>query len=502
MELAQNDTDATRRMPAKRRVISAGQSVLIRLPSEGLKIVLLRPDATISLGKFGSFNVNDVFNHPHGTSFEILENNRCQPIKSITHTEESIEEPLDKSELTKMFNSAQNNQNIINIGSKIQTLTDDEILELKQSGASSNIGQKIIDQMIAGHQGFDGKTSHSQEKYLRRKQQKFLRRFTIDYLGGAQLLNYYVDKDLPKVLDMSEESLGLLMNYGNIQPGGTYLLIDETGGVILYAMMEKMNCQGTIIYVHENEHPNTIALRYSGYSDEQIQSVIKPISFLQLLEPENEKIDWNEPTLKELENSKPGKRIQLERRSKRANEINQVINLCQNGKFDGFISVCTLHMPTLLPHIIPMIGGSRPIVIYNQFKEILLQTQHFISNDKRILAPSIFESRVRPFQTIPGKMHPRMTMQGYGGYVLWATKVLPIEGGIQAVGRGIVKKKKEEEKKDGVEGTEKEGKEEKDGKREGVEGTEKEGVEGTEREGVEGIEEIPAEVSTDLPMEE
>lgn len=437
----------------KRLIISPGQSVLIRLPSEGMKIVDLKPSGTVSLGKFGTFDVEGVFGYPHGTSFEIMEDHHVQPIKSITYTEDTTDETddlnkeiLDKTELTKLFSeSADNNQNIIDIGSKIQKLTDDEIIELKQSGASSNIGQKIIEQMIAGHQGFDRKTIYSQEKYFRRKQQKFLRRFTIEYLGGSQLLNYYVEKDLQRILDMSEESLGLILNYGNVRPGGTYLLIDETGGVILYAMMERMQGEGTIVYVHENEHPNTIALRYSGYSDELIQKMVKPISFLQLLEPENEKIDWIEPTEQELEQAKPGKRIQLERRSKRANEINSVISMVQKGNFDGFISVCTLHMPTLLPHILPMIGGSRPIVIYNQFKELLLETQHYISSDKRVLAPSIFESRVRPFQTIPGRMHPRMTMKGYGGYVLWATKVIPIEGGVQAVGRGIIKKKRDEE---------------------------------------------------------
>lgn len=446
------DTVDNESFQKKPTIISPGQSVLVRLPSEGVKIVQLKPNGTISLGKFGSFAVNGVFGYPFGTSFEIVDQNNVVPIKSITSTEDNGDDgdtdsdgPLNKDELTKMFSdSAENNQNIINIGSKIQTLSDEEIVELKKSGASSNIGQKIIEQMIAGHQGFDRKTIFSQQKYLRRKQQKFLRRFTIDHLGASQLLQYYVEKDLQRILDMSEESLGLILNYANVRPGGKYLVIDETGGVILYAMMERMGCQGTIVLAHENEHANTIALRYSGYSEEVQQNVIKPINFLQLLEPENEKIDWIDPSEEEIALLKPNKRIQLERRSKRARDINEVIGLVQKGNFDGFISVCTLHMPTLLPHILPMIGGSRPIVIYSQYKELLLETQHSLTGDKRVLAPSIFESRVRPFQTIPGRMHPVMTMRGFGGYVLWGTRVLPQEGGVTAVGRGIVKRKKDD----------------------------------------------------------
>ena len=111
------------------------------------------------------------------------------------------------------------------------------------------------------------------------------------------------------------------------------------------------------------------------------------------------------------------------------------------GNFDGFISVSTLNMPTLLPEIIPTIGGSRPVVIYSQFKEALLETQHHMSTDKRVLAPSIMETRVRPHQTIPGRMHPVMCMRGFGGYILWGTRVFPRESGITAVGKGSGKSK-------------------------------------------------------------
>ena len=56
---------------------------------------------------------------------------------------------------------------------------------------------------------------------------------------------------------------------------------------------------------------------------------------------------------------------------------------------------------------------------YNQFKESLLEVQQALSGDKRVLAPSIYETRVRPYQTIPGRMHPVMTNRGGGGYILW-----------------------------------------------------------------------------------
>ncbi|KAK6204998.1 Gcd10p family-domain-containing protein [Scheffersomyces amazonensis] len=436
------------------QVIAYGQYVLVRLPSEGLKLVYLKETGIVNLGKFGSFQVSGVIGYKLGQSFEIIEDQQVKPISHISEitedngpeveNEDDGETPLSKDMLTSYFtNSSDNNQNIINIGSKIQQLTNEDIDELKKSGASSGIGQQIIEKMISGHEGFDKKTIFSQQKYLRRKQQKFLRRFSVEYVSASQLLEYFIQKDLPRVLDISEETLGLIMSYGNIRPGGNYLLIDETGGVILYAMLERMKGQGSVLVLHDNEHANLSALKYSNYSEETQSKMIKTINWLQFLEPENERIDWEHVSETELADMKPSKKAQYERRTKRAGEINSVIELAQQGNFDAFISVSTLSLPTLLPEVLPKIGGSRPIVLYSQFKELLLDTQHFLSVDKRVLAPSILETRARIYQTILGRIHPMMTSRGYGGYILWGTRVIPQESGITAVGRGVSKRRKE-----------------------------------------------------------
>ncbi|KAI5969689.1 TRM6 [Candida margitis] len=427
---------------AKDSAIKIGQHVLIRLPSKGLKVVQLQESGRISLGKFGSFQVSCILGYPLGSSFEIVDDSTVRVIKSITDAGDiwNADEDVQKQELTKMFSdSAENNQNIIDIGAKIQTLSNDDIDELKRTGASSQVGQLIIEKMIAGHGGFDKKTIFSQEKYLKRKQQKFLRRFTVDYLGAAELLEYNLEKDASRVLDLSVESLGLLMTYGNIRPGGKYLVIDETGGLLLYAMLERMNCEGTIVLLHENEHANSIMLRYSDYDESVISRVVKPINWLQFSEPENEKMQIND---EDYEPKKPKLKEQLLRKKERAKHINDVIDLVEEGNFDGFVSMSTLYMPDVLSHVIPRIGGSRPIVIYNQYKELLAEVQQHFTNDRRIIASSIFETRVRPYQTIPGRMHPLMTMRSGGGYVLWGTRVFP-DDSVVAVGKGMKRRREE-----------------------------------------------------------
>ncbi|KAG7192146.1 tRNA (adenine(58)-N(1))-methyltransferase non-catalytic subunit trm6 [Scheffersomyces spartinae] len=429
-----------------RGVIEAGRYAVVKLPSEGLKIVELRSHSTVNLGKFGSFKVDGVLGYSYGQAFEIIDDRNVRPIKSLMESEpteiDTEEEEITKDKLTELFTaSSESNQNIIDIGSKIQKLSNEEIDNLKKSGASSEIGQKIIEQMIAGHEGFDKKTVFSQQKYLRRKQQKFLRRFSVEYLSSTLMLQYYIEKDLPRVLDISPETLGLLMTYGNVRPGGNYLLLDETGGVILYAMLERMIGQGTVLVLHENEHANLNVMKYSNLSEEETKLTVKTASWLLFIEPDTQRIEWQPFTQEEIDQLPPAKKTKYYRRHNRALEINDTLDLIQNGNFDGFISVSTLSMPSVLPYVLDRVGGSRAVAIYNQFKENLLETQHFLQVDKRILAPSIIESRVRPYQTIPGRMHPVMTMRGYGGYVLWGTRVFPAEN-IQAIGRGMSNKKK------------------------------------------------------------
>ncbi|KAF3985525.1 hypothetical protein FT663_05024 [Candidozyma haemuli var. vulneris] len=434
-----------------RTTILPGQHALIRLPSEGLRIILLREEGTISLGKFGSFKVSSILGHPFGTTFEVRDEQEAVPIKSLTHQEDKVEveneedEISEKEALIKYFEkSAENNQDIINVGSKIQKLDNKQIDDLKKSGASSEIGQKIIEQIIAGHAAFDKKTVFSQQKYLRRKQMKFLRRFQVEYLGSSQLLQYFIEKDMQKVLDMSEETLGLLLSYANVRPGGRYLVLDDTSGVVVYAMMERMQGKGQIMLVHENEHANLAALRYSDYPEELQEQMITPLSWLQFLEPEDEKIEWEPLPQEEIDSLKPNKRLQYHRRSKRAGEINKALDSVIKGNFDALVSCSTLNIPSFLPHVIERVGGSRPLVFYSTFKEMLLETQHELTKDKRVLAPSIFETRARIYQTIQGRLHPLMTSRGYGGYVLWATRVIPAGGHIQAVGKGSRKKAKSE----------------------------------------------------------
>lgn len=447
------------------------QHCLIRLPSEGTKLIEIRPNGIVKLGKFGTFSVDQIVGYPYGQSFEILDGINVRPIEGslvdnapdATETEGAVtevEEEETSREATPQFKSlsekidylkkldvksSETNRNLVDIGSSTQELTQEEIETLKVTASGAAVGEAIIDKLIKSHVNFGHKTKHSQQKYLRRKQQKFLRRFTVDYLGAEQLLQYYLEKDASRVLDMSDESLALLLSLSNVQPGGRYLVVDETGGVVVSAMLERMRGSGEILVVHENEHVNHSALSYSNFSQDVLKRMVKTINFLQFFEPETERVNFEELTEAELKDLKSNKKAHYYRRKQNAKDTNEAIDNALRGEFDGLIMATTLYIPTLLTKLEQYVAGSRPIVVYSQFKEVLVETQVQAMNDHNLLAPTLHESRCRPYQTILGRLHPLMSMKGGGGFLFSALRVLPLKEGVQAVGRGLSKKRKAEE---------------------------------------------------------
>lgn len=416
--------------------ISAGKYVLLRLPSENFKLVQLHAGSVVSLGKFGRFNVDDILGHPFGFTYEIGDNEKLRIVRSefeLDGTEQNISVDLGPDE---------NNRELLD-DPDVQALGTDEIEALKKQGLS---GQEIIERVKSSHASFEKKTMFSQEKYIKRKQQKFLQRFTPEAIGSNELIDIYLDKDPGRIQSLSAESLGLVMSQANIQPGGTYLVVDDLSSVIVASMMERMGGDGTIVHLHENEHPNVDALRYMNYSEGLRSKMIKPVNLVDFFHPdETDNTPVEEKTPAELEAMKSSQRGQYYRRRARRRDFELVQRLVAEHRFDALVVASELHLPSLLERLISLVAGSAPIVVYSEHKELLIDVSHMMQRDPNVLAPTIMETRVRKYQTLPGRMHPHMTSRGIGGYVLWGIRVLPTR--VNAISQKSKKRKLEEKAK-------------------------------------------------------
>jgi len=138
----------------------------------------------------------------------------------------------------------------------------EQIEELKRADPGS--GKEIISQIMAAHSAINEKTSFSLAKYTLRKSRKYLKRFTVLPLDVSMLIEVILEKDAPKIMELREEMLGLIMSWSNVHHTGDmgpavdeqqligrgrWLVVDDTGGLVVAAMAERMG----LLYKYNEE---------------------------------------------------------------------------------------------------------------------------------------------------------------------------------------------------------------------------------------------------------
>ncbi|KAF1985977.1 Gcd10p-domain-containing protein [Aulographum hederae CBS 113979] len=258
--------------------------VVLRLPSGQFKIVEVIPNTAIPLGKYGSFSTNLILGRPYHLTYEILDKEdgqthsklRLVPASELNAealaSEDAAAQGEEKTESAANakggveFDIVGENGELLMRSNRLtiddplrQTLTQDEIEELKRAGTGS--GKDIIAKIMASHQALDEKTSFSLAKYTVRKSKKYLKRFTVLPMDPGMLAKVMMEREAVRIMELREEMLGLIASWANVhhysdpgeemetKRGGRWLIIDDTGGLLTAAMAERMG----ILYPQEEE---------------------------------------------------------------------------------------------------------------------------------------------------------------------------------------------------------------------------------------------------------
>ncbi|KAI4726899.1 putative eukaryotic translation initiation factor 3, gamma subunit [Aureobasidium sp. EXF-10728] len=262
--------------------VHAGEYVLLRLPSDTLKLVQIVPNSVVSIGKFGSFPCNLLIGRPYYLTYEITDKQsetdtsrlRVVPASELNAEVLSEDAPPSENPTEKADESfdivaddgsvlLKNNRLTVDDASR-QALSMDEIEELKKAGTGS--GRDIIEKILKSHTHLSEKTSFALAKYTLRKHKKYLRRFTVLPMNVSMLTEYMIaEKESSRVMELREESLGLVGSWANVhyhpdaEPalteegtqlgGGRWLVVDDTGGLVVASMAEKMG----LLYHPDNQ---------------------------------------------------------------------------------------------------------------------------------------------------------------------------------------------------------------------------------------------------------
>lgn len=234
----------------------------------------------------------------------------------------------------------------------------------------------------------------------------------------------------------------------------------------------------TITLLHPAVQPNINLLKYFGYDanqpdlDHPLHSHLKPLSWLQLLQPHEDPM-YREPEYvadAELANWKSGKRGTYWKKRRRWERCQHIVHEAQAGGFDGLVVASSMDPVSILPHVVPLVRGGGHVVLYSptiaplekvmdlyskERRTAYIQQQQLLSkgdapdpadfpvDPRLLLAPTLHTSRVRAWQVLPGRTHPLMTDRGGSeGYMFTARRVIPLEGGVAARGNFSGKKRK------------------------------------------------------------
>ncbi|KAA8906504.1 Gcd10p family-domain-containing protein [Sphaerosporella brunnea] len=525
-------------MPPTGDLILPGTHVLLRLPSGVPKIVRISADTTISLGKFGTFPSNALLHRPYGLTYDILDNNaglRVVPAAEVTrdilggglqpeganadetHYDLNYGSPSGAASPTAEQAEVMRTNRLTVDTPESQTLTWEEIEELKKTAGGS--GKEIIAKLLAGHSAIDQKTPFSLQKYTLRKASKFLRRFSVHRLTVNALTDYLpTQKEPQKFLELRNHHLGLMLSLGNIVYGGRYLIIDETGGLLVAAVAERLGIlyprphttsepeveaedadaaaepkkrrpeptpppsRNTITLVHANEQPNLSLLTNFSYDantpdpSHPLYTHLRTLTWLQLLAPDEDTslIPPSSSTPEELAALKPGKRSAYYRKLRRWQRISSTVEDTRKGGYDAVLIAAHMPVGGILKAVVPLVKGSGQVVVYEPSLEQATEIADLYSSARKstwiqrrneteekeedegkkdwddeipdptlLLAPTVHRLNMRQYQVLPGRTHPVMTSRGGAeGFVVHATRVIPVQGKVDARGAYASQKKK------------------------------------------------------------
>jgi tRNA (adenine58-N1)-methyltransferase non-catalytic subunit len=82
------------------------------------------------------------------------------------------------------------------------------------------------------------------------------------------LCTYFLAENAQKTMEMRVDTLSQMMSFANVHAGARFIVCEETQGLILGSVMERMGGVGEVLVVHEKEKERHIVAEYMNFGKE------------------------------------------------------------------------------------------------------------------------------------------------------------------------------------------------------------------------------------------
>ncbi|XP_055546047.1 tRNA (adenine(58)-N(1))-methyltransferase non-catalytic subunit TRM6 [Wyeomyia smithii] len=402
-------------------------------------------DTVVHLGK-DQIELRCAENHPYHSTFQLLpkegRNKRFYVLEPIATASEirNLKQLLIKE-------SGTDNRNIVD-DRNTQNLTTEEILKLREECESSS---EVIGKLVENSKSFAAKTEYSQEKYLKRKEKKYFEYVQIKRPTIRLIADIYWRLDADKILGVRFDTLSQIISYSGICGVGNFLLYESgTNGLLPAAFLNSLgvNTEAKLAHLHPGNVAQKQALLAMGYPAEQLSRCISVNIYsvlrhyyqetrkdndgciftenteIKLVENDCENSSLTEPGEKRKNDSTEdhgpeAKQLKLAEVRKQQWELENAAG-CElmKEKFDSLVIVAKEHPYNIIKSLMPFVKPSRPIVVFSTVKEIMLECYTELKASASVTYLRVTSNWMRPYQILPNRTHPDVTMSANSGYLL------------------------------------------------------------------------------------
>lgn len=359
-------------------------------------------------------NVYPAVGHSFGSYFEIRSDGLLKKL-GIKEVENKMSIKFDAEEIMK------DNRTLFDTGES-QKLTTDDIEAYKKQGVSGHDMVKII---VENSSSFQEKTAFSKEKYLRKKQLKYVNIVQVLKPNVRLLAEMYYSQGPLKICNLRSDSLAQMLAFCNVMSGGKYIIIETVLGLLSAAVVERLGNSGCAVQMHLGPfslYPTQQALQAVGFKHVEHEPLLYNIdlkSAMTLLQS-NESEQMVVDTL-DNKNDMPIKKRQ---RMEKEDHIQKAKEILALRDMDSLLVAVKNHPANILS-ILDFLAASRPFAIFSMYLEPLVDCYVTLKTRGDIISLNITENWFRKYQVLNDRTHPSYNMSGNGGFLLTGIKVEP-----------------------------------------------------------------------------